>query len=1105
MRGETARFDALFRTLLASASLAALIALAAPAAADAVRVEALPEGDRARIILTWPSPVGMQSEVRDGRLVLRFDRPVDGDFDAIAKLSAFVAAPSLDGDRRAVSFPLRPGIAGVAYSNDRSIIVDLIRGNAAAIEQPAARGAPADAGVAAVPTIPVSTGQHRGFSRIVFDWDRPVGYRIERTVDGATVVFDRPAEIDARNFDRRYLKYLRGGDSQRSDSETRINLRISTESGVRDQRDGRKVVIDILAPIPGPQQTAEPAPAPPAASLPSPVTPPPLPAEEQRVGKAGAPAASRALLPDHAHDAAPMVATAPPAAPSSSPEPAAPPSPASSEKAKKEEEQSTLRIDWDRPVAAAVFRRGDATWAVFDQPSQRDLVALAQTARGGVVRIDQRPNEHATVLRIETRAGMRPQIDRDGLTWILRFVTDDPKATTAIIPVVEETPQHGTRLLLPVAQPGEPLPLDDPAAGEIMVVVPVIPRSAHIARNWTYPQFRLAETAQGIVVQPRIDSLRVRSLAEGVEISSSDGLAVSLVKVDTEASASQRLLDTRDWTAGHGGSFVVQRRALERAVVDAEAADREPGRLRLAQFLLGRGFATEAIGTLQVAAQQRPNLAAEPRFLLLRGAANLLAGRVHEARDDLLQASAKSASGEVRMWAVAARTATGEPVDAGDLTALRSWTVTVLSYPAELRGPLATLLAEAAIAGGQAGEAQPLIEISRQTAVGGQARARLAYLEGRLKEKNGEIDGAITAYEEAARLDPRRGRAQADLARTLLRLREGQITPAEATAALDALRHVWRGDDVEFQVLCELGRLQLQAADYSAGLRTLKLAVSEYPNLSGAAEATREMAATFERLFLEGRADGLPSVTALGLWEEFKELTPPGDKGREMVRKLADRLVAVDLLERAAALLESLLPAASGTERAYLGARLAEVQLLDAKPEAALDALRRTASTGLAAELQRTRAVVQGRALYALGHRDEALAVVAHDDGIDAELLRARAFRASGEWARAATSLKQIVEAARADPLTPLDDRRARDVLDLAVALTLAGNTTQLAQLDANYRGAMAETPLRDVFRLIAGTVPPPDADAKSLADLLESAIAFRRALSSSAAPAPAR
>ncbi|MBK8208565.1 MAG: hypothetical protein IPK78_00005, partial [Rhodospirillales bacterium] len=147
----------------------------------------------------------------------------------------------------------------------------------------------------------------------------------------------------------------------------------------------------------------------------------------------------------------------------------------------------------------------------------------------------------------------------------------------------------------------------------------------------------------------------------------------------------------------------------------------------------------------------------------------------------------------------------------------------------------------------------------------------------------------------------------------------------------------------------------------------------------------------------------------------------------------------------------------------------------------------------------------QGRALYALGHRDEALAVVAHDDGIDAELLRARAFRASGEWARAATSLKQIVEAARADPLTPLDDRRARDVLDLAVALTLAGNTTQLAQLDANYRGAMAETPLRDVFRLIAGTVPPPDADAKSLAELLESAIAFRRALSSSAAPAPAR
>ena len=218
-----------------------------------------------------------------------------------------------------------------------------------------------------------------------------------------------------------------------------------------------------------------------------------------------------------------------------------------------------------------------------------------------------------------------------------------------------------------------------------------------------------------------------------------------------------------------------------------------------------------------------------------------------------------------------------------------------------------------------------------------------------------------------------------------------------------------------------------------------------------------------------------------------------------MVRKLADRLVAVDLLDRAAGLLESLLPAATGTERAALGSRLAEVQMLDGKADAALDALTRTAAPGTPADSAAARARTQARALLALGRGDEALAVVARDDGLEAELVRAKAYRARGDWGRAASSLHHIVEAARADPQQPLDDRQARDVLDLAVALTLAGNTTQLAQLDASYGKPMAKTSLNDVFQLIAGTVPPQNADSAALTELVEKAMAFRRSLAPAA------
>jgi hypothetical protein len=265
------------------------------------------------------------------------------------------------------------------------------------------------------------------------------------------------------------------------------------------------------------------------------------------------------------------------------------------------------------------------------------------------------------------------------------------------------------------------------------------------------------------------------------------------------------------------------------------------------------------------------------------------------------------------------------------------------------------------------------------------------------------------------------------------------------------------------------------------------------------------MVQAFEQLYLEGGADRLPPVKALALYEEFKELTPAGDRGTEMVGRLADRLVQVDLLDRAASLLEGLLPRASPSEKARLGARLAEIRVIDGKPEAALEDLRRTATPGAPAELQRQRTLVQARALAALGRGEEALAALGRDDSLGAELLRAKVFRGRGDWDRVATALRHVVEAVRAASATPLGEQQARDVLDLAVALTLAGNDAQLAKLEQDYGSAMAATPLKDAFRLIAGTAPLSDADASALADLVEKAIAFRRSLTPPPASPAAR
>jgi len=58
------------------------------------------------------------------------------------------------------------------------------------------------------------------------------------------------------------------------------------------------------------------------------------------------------------------------------------------------------------------------------------------------------------------------------------------------------------------------------------------------------------------------------------------------------------------------------------------------------------------------------------------------------------------------------------------------------------------------------------------------------------------------------------------------------------------------------------------------------------------------MASTFKKLYLDGAADTMAPVAAIGLYDEFRDLTPTGTPGDEMIRKLADRLVKASFVRR---------------------------------------------------------------------------------------------------------------------------------------------------------------------------------------------------------------
>ena len=131
------------------------------------------------------------------------------------------------------------------------------------------------------------------------------------------------------------------------------------------------------------------------------------------------------------------------------------------------------------------------------------------------------------------------------------------------------------------------------------------------------------------------------------------------------------------------------------------------------------------------------------------------------------------------------------------------------------------------------------------------------------------------------------------------------------------------------------------------------------------------------RSFLGSKGDDLPPVDALGMFYEFRELTPIGRRGDEMIRRLADRLVAVDLLDQAAELLQYQVDKRlEGAARAQVAARLAMVYLTNRKPDRAIAALRTTRIADLSGELRQQRLLLEARAQSDVGRHDLALDII---------------------------------------------------------------------------------------------------------------------------------
>jgi hypothetical protein len=224
------------------------------------------------------------------------------------------------------------------------------------------------------------------------------------------------------------------------------------------------------------------------------------------------------------------------------------------------------------------------------------------------------------------------------------------------------------------------------------------------------------------------------------------------------------------------------------------------------------------------------------------------------------------------------------------------------------------------------------------------------------------------------------------------------------------------------------------------------------------------------------------------LFYDFRELTPIGRRGDEMIRRLVDRLVSVDLLQQASELLQHQVDnRLQGAARAHVATRLAVIYLMDHKPERAQAVLRATRAAELGTELRHLRLLLEARALSDIGRHDLALEVVASIENREAIRLRADILWAAKRFGEAAEQI-ELLHGERWRDFAPLSDIERADLLRAAIGFAFAGDAIGMGRLKEKYEAKMMESPDRRAFEIATA---PHDAKGPEFGELARAVTAF--------------
>lgn len=750
----------------------------------------------------------------------------------------------------------------------------------------------------------------------------------------------------------------------------------------------------------------------------------------------------------------------------------------------------SLRFSWNNPVNMAVFTRNNKIWIVFDHQNKFDIEILKADAKHMAKEIYTLPHPSGAIVVIEPNKGVKHALRKEGLLWILDLYTGKPpKFKIENYTIFNQFDSlKNSYLFIPTPAAGNILSFIDPEIGDIITVSTTSKLGHGIQNAYRYPDFDILQAAQGfalvlnssdVILNRGNAGLTLKAMGRGLNITHNlDALKRNqyTAKIEKPQTKTFDIQIAEDLSKL---SIDTVTEKFKKRILIAPHKEKNNLRIKLAQYYIYNGLGTEALFILNQMKKLNIPETQNDNFFALSGIANFLARRYDEAINDFSQKNI-SKTDEGIFWQTISKSAK-EYSEKNNAIILKHISL-MKDYPQPIKDQISIIAAKNAIETNDDLSSQNFIDILNSVP----ERLRnlgpeITYLNGQKLEMQGYMRNAIAQYKKLINTDSAMFSAYGRLRYTIIGEILKFINLKEAIAELEKLRFAWGEKEFKVKVLNHLAKLYLKNHDYYNALRILN-DVGFMVDEKQKANTARHMIKIFEDIFIGNYADTVLSpVKTLALFQDFKWLAPLSNNYHLIIQKLADRLVALDLLPRAQELLMTLLYKGdlSNENQAKIGARIAIIYLFEGKPSEAFNAIEATAFPDIPETLKNQRNIIASKALSDMGRADEALKLIKDDLTTRAILRKFEIYWNSKDWDNASNTIKYLIK----EPVKgePLSTEQINYILDWAMALKQAGKETVLIRLRNKFAPFFEGTAHQSAFKILTNHLEEDKIDVGSI------------------------